>query len=173
LNSTGNLVIFDLDGVITSEEAYWDAAGLTLHELCYSPRYWNIEQSVLSTNGHYTPVDTAEESRALSRAMFPEEEILELKARAINSNWDTCFTVVCLHLIDLLSIVPDLPVLLPLKPWDAEWLVGFREQTVLRGQMGVMDVQAGWSFQGEREDKGERKMPGDHKGRPYYTRLIS
>ena len=38
-----NLIVFDLDGVITSEEAYWDAAGLTLHELMYSQRYWNIE----------------------------------------------------------------------------------------------------------------------------------
>src|SRR5260370_9324977 len=37
-----NLLIFDLDGVITSEEAYWDAAGLTLHELLYSPRYWGL-----------------------------------------------------------------------------------------------------------------------------------
>src|SRR5260370_40031994 len=36
------LLIFDLDGVITSEEAYWDAAGLTLHELLYSPRYWGL-----------------------------------------------------------------------------------------------------------------------------------
>ena len=132
---SGNLVIFDLDGVITSEEAYWDAAGLTLHELCFSPRYWNIEQSVLSANGRYTPAVTAEESRTLSRAMFPEAEILELKARAINSNWDTCYTVVCLHLIDLLSSVPDLPGLMPLKPWDAEWLVGFREQVVRRGRM--------------------------------------
>ena len=167
---SGNLVIFDLDGVITSEEAYWDAAGLTLHELCFSPRYWNIEQSVLSANGRYTPAVTAEESRTLSRALFPEAEILELKARAINSNWDTCYTVVCLHLIDLLSSVPDLPGLMPLKPWDAEWLVGFREQVVRRGRMDGMDGMdgmAGHRFQ------GDRKFQGDHKGRPYYTRLIS
>ena len=38
-----NLIVFDLDGVITSEEAYWDAAGLTLHELLYSPSYWDVE----------------------------------------------------------------------------------------------------------------------------------
>src|SRR5712691_2477196 len=35
-----HLIIFDLDGVITSEEAYWDCGGLTLHELLYSPYYW-------------------------------------------------------------------------------------------------------------------------------------
>ena len=110
-----NLVIFDLDGVITSEEAYWDAAGLTLHELWQSPLYWNVEQSVLNANGQYSPAVTAEESRALSRAMFPEADILALKARAINSNWDTCYAVVCLHLIELLLSVPDLPVLPAIK----------------------------------------------------------
>ncbi len=36
------LIIFDLDGVITSEEAYWDCGGLTLHELLYSPCYWGL-----------------------------------------------------------------------------------------------------------------------------------
>src|SRR5258708_16071509 len=78
-----NLIIFDLDGVITSEEAYWDAAGLTLHELMYSPRYWG-----LGAGSEYHPATTARESRRVSRAIFPETEILTLKARAINSNWD-------------------------------------------------------------------------------------
>src|SRR5258706_15869930 len=79
-----NLIIFDLDGVITSEEAYWDAAGLTLHELMYSPRYWG-----LGASSEYHPATTARESRRVSRAIFPETEILTLKARAINSNWKT------------------------------------------------------------------------------------
>jgi phosphoglycolate phosphatase-like HAD superfamily hydrolase len=39
-----NIIVFDLDGVITSEEAYWITAGLVLHELLFSPRYWNIQQ---------------------------------------------------------------------------------------------------------------------------------
>ena len=37
-----DVIVFDLDGVITSEEAYWITAGLVLHELLFSPRYWNI-----------------------------------------------------------------------------------------------------------------------------------
>ena len=123
-----NLIVFDLDGVITSEDAYWDAAGLTLHELCYSPSYWNLNASASSADGHYHPVVTAQESRSISRALFPEEEILALKARAINSNWDTCYATVCLHLIHLLLAVPDLAALLPLQPWDATWLARFRKQ---------------------------------------------
>src|SRR6266567_4903346 len=63
-----NLVIFDLDGVITSEEAYWDTAGLVLHELLYSPRYWNIYKTARA----YHPVQTAEESRRISRETLPE-----------------------------------------------------------------------------------------------------
>jgi phosphoglycolate phosphatase-like HAD superfamily hydrolase len=118
-----NLIVFDLDGVITSEEAYWDAAGLTLHELMYSPRYWN-----LGAASEYHPAATAEESRCISRAIFPESELLALKARAINSNWDTCYITVCLHLIDLLARLPDLPALLPLQPWDAQWTAAFRTQ---------------------------------------------
>ncbi|HLZ80814.1 MAG TPA: HAD hydrolase-like protein, partial [Ktedonobacteraceae bacterium] len=155
-----NLVIFDLDGVITSEEAYWDAAGLTLHELWQSPLYWNVEQNDLNANGLYSPASTADESRTLSRAMFPEADILALKARAINSNWDTCYAVVCLHLIDLLLSVPDLPALLPLKPWDAEWLASFREQ-------GLQKVtQPGQGLPGDTQG-----LQGDHKGRPYHGRF--
>ena len=119
-----NLIIFDLDGVITSEEAYWDAAGLTLHELLYSPRYWNVE----GDTKQYRPAASAEESRRISRATFPESEIVALKARAINSNWDTCYAAVCLHLIDLLALLPNLTALLPLQPWNAGWLAVFRKQ---------------------------------------------
>ncbi len=123
-----NLVVFDLDGVITSEEAYWDAAGLTLHELCYSPRYWNLDAGILGADGQYHPVVTAEESRRTSRAILSEAEILTIKARAINSNWDSCYVAACLSLIDLLALVPDLQSLLPLQPWDAAWLTAFRKQ---------------------------------------------
>lgn len=129
-----NLVIFDLDGVITSEEAYWDAAGLTLHELLYSPRYWGLDKGELEADGQYHPARTAEESRRISRAVFPESEIQTLKARAINSNWDTCYAAACLHLIDLLSLLPDCSSLLPLQPWDAGWIANFR------GQIGTVDV---------------------------------
>ncbi len=118
-----NLIVLDLDGVITSEEAYWDAAGLTLHELMYSPHYWNIGAA-----RQYHPAANAEESRRVSRATFPEVEILALKARAINSNWDTCYAAACLHLIDLLALSPDLPALLPPQPWDTQWIAAFRAQ---------------------------------------------
>ncbi len=140
-----NLVVFDLDGVITSEDAYWDAAGLTLHELCYSPRYWNLGKSALGADGQYHPVVIAEESRSTSRATFPEGEILILKARAINSNWDTCYVMACLHLIDLLSEVPDLTDILPLRPWDFAWLASFRKKGVQKERMPGSKPLFNWS----------------------------
>jgi phosphoglycolate phosphatase-like HAD superfamily hydrolase len=142
-----NLIVFDLDGVITSEEAYWDAAGLTLHELVHSPQYWNIGAA-----RRYHPVADAEESRRVSRAIFPESEILALKARAINSNWDTCYAAVCLHLIDLLALSPGLPALLPPRPWDAQWIAAFRAQMT-----------------SAEEQRGKSAMQGDRKGYPYMS----
>jgi hypothetical protein len=61
------LIIFDLDGVVTSEEAYGDCGGLTLHELLYSPSYWG-----LSADPSYQPVTTVAQSRRLSRMVYPE-----------------------------------------------------------------------------------------------------
>jgi phosphoglycolate phosphatase-like HAD superfamily hydrolase len=119
-----NLVIFDLDGVITSEEAYWDTAGLVLHELLYSPLYWNVG----AANRAYHPVQSAEESRRVSRETLPESLIVGLKARAVNSNWDTCYAGFCLYLIELLTLVPERASLFPLRPEDAGWITAFRQQ---------------------------------------------
>jgi phosphoglycolate phosphatase-like HAD superfamily hydrolase len=145
-----NLIIFDLDGVITSEEAYWDAAGLTLHELLYSPRYWGLDRSELGRDGQYHPATTAQECRRISRAVFPESDILALKGRSINSNWDTCYVVVCLHLIGLLRLLPDCSSLLPLEPWDEGWIAGFREFIGNTGAIGDYAAETG---------PGRRKRP--------------
>ncbi len=123
-----NLILFDLDGVITSEESYWDCAGLTLHELLYSPRYWQ-----LASDSDYRVATSASESRSLSRLTFPSWLIFSFKARSLNSNWDTCYATVCLHLIALLAQLPRSSLLQPLQPWDASWLTALREQvTTLR-----------------------------------------
>src|ERR1700692_3251927 len=115
------LVIFDLDGVITSEDAYWDTAGLVVHELLYSPRYWHIDPSL----EHYLPPQTGEESRRVSRAVLAEALVLDLKARSVNSNWDTCYAGFSLHLIELLAQLPDRAALVPLLPWNEGWIADF------------------------------------------------
>ena len=118
-----NVIVFDLDGVITSEKAYWVTAGLVLHEILYSPRYWNVS----GVTTPYHPVTTAEECFRLSYETLPEAVILKFKARSINSNWDTCYMAVSLCLIDLLTKLPDRSLLFPLRPWEADWIATFRQ----------------------------------------------
>jgi phosphoglycolate phosphatase-like HAD superfamily hydrolase len=140
-----NLLIFDLDGVITSEESYWDCAGLTLHELLYSPRYWNVAQAA-----NYRPAANAQESREISRQTLPEWLILSFKARALNSNWDTCYAAVCLHLVDLLAHLPEPSKLLPLEPSDADWITRLRTQvaeTRLGERWNIHSLHAAWRIQ--------------------------
>jgi phosphoglycolate phosphatase-like HAD superfamily hydrolase len=121
-----NLIVLDLDGVITSEEAYWDTAGLVLHELLYSPRYWNIAHRVAP----YQPPSSAEESHRLASQVFPSEALIYLKSRSINSNWDTCYCAVVLHLIELLAALPlpERAALFPLQPEREEWIATFRHR---------------------------------------------
>ena len=111
-----NIIVFDLDGVITSEEAYWDTAGLVVHELLYSPRYWNVGKS-----SAYVPVQSAAESRSTSRQVLPNDVIADFKARSVNSNWDTCYCGFCLYIITLLARLSDCSSLLPLHPEQADW----------------------------------------------------
>ncbi len=134
--SSTKLIIFDLDGVITSEEAYWDTAGLVIHELLYSPLYWNIE----NTTNAYQPVATADASRSLSRGILPESVIVGFKSRTVNSNWDTCYCGFCLYLIHLLTLVPDKEALLPLRPADKDWNAAFREQLTTIADKDIHDT---------------------------------
>ncbi|GAC1615650.1 MAG: hypothetical protein NVS4B9_04980 [Ktedonobacteraceae bacterium] len=130
-----NVIIFDLDGVITSEEAYWDTAGLVLHELLYSPRYWNIVGASL-----YQPPVTAQECHRVSRETLPEAIILNFKAHSINSNWDTCYAAVCICLLDLLAQLPNCSALFPLQPWDVNWIAAFREALARTPDPKVIDA---------------------------------
>ena len=130
-----NLIVFDLDGVITGEDAYWDTAGLVSHELLYSPLYWHIDTRAAA----YQPVTSADESRRLSRDILPEAVIMRLKSRSVNSNWDTCYAGFCMYLIYLLSLLPDVTPLLPLRPSEHDWIAAFRAQLALLPERPMLD----------------------------------
>jgi len=133
-----NIIVFDLDGVITSEEAYWDTAGLVVHELLYSPRYWNVGAASV-----YVPAQSAEESRRVSRRVLPTDIIADFKARSVNSNWDTCYCGFCLYLIALLARLPDCSALLPLRPEQADWNAAFRRAlATLPGERNSIDPES-------------------------------
>lgn len=94
-------VVLDMDGVLTSEEAYWDAAGLVLRELLESPAYLGLSPP------HYSPVSElyyqklAKATRSEWRKYLPPELIVHCKARGINSNWDLAYLAAGLYLAPL------------------------------------------------------------------------
>src|SRR5258708_30151465 len=118
-----NLLILDRDGVIDREKRWWARAGLALPDLVNIPRVW-----IRASGTPFQPAANAQQSRAVSRETFPEWLILSFKARALNSNWDTCYAATCLHLIDLLAHLPHSAELRPDEPWDAQWLAALRAQ---------------------------------------------
>lgn len=93
-------IIFDMDGVITGEERYWDAAALVVWELFFSPRYLG-----LTPPGGLPPFQPDPSPGCISvvrRFVFDEDRTVAFfKRKAVNSNWDLAFLVFSFHLIRL------------------------------------------------------------------------
>ncbi len=79
-------IIFDMDGVITTEEKYWACARLTLWEL------------VTKTLGLANAFGDAVHDEAIREAVAPDPDIYTLKGRAVNSNWDIAYVLACVYL---------------------------------------------------------------------------
>ena len=79
-------VIFDIDGVLLSEERYFDVSALTVWEILYSPSYMGLT----AEQEDFDPVSVTEGQIASCRnIVWGHDELLSwLKARGINSNWD-------------------------------------------------------------------------------------
>lgn len=69
-------VLFDLDGVITSERIYWNCSGLALAKYL----------------GKEVPEKEGEKIR-LARSLLPDEVIRGFKENGVNSNWDITYAV--------------------------------------------------------------------------------
>lgn len=93
------LLVFDLDGVITSEERYWQAARLTVAETIAGESY-------LGSSDYFgRPFEAATALEEIGENAIGDRFIYEVKRRAINSNWDLTFLAVSLHLLAILSRV--------------------------------------------------------------------
>lgn len=93
-------IIFDMDGVITGEDRYWDAAALTVWELLYSERYLGLERRP-DLPAFKTGV-SPREITMLRRIIFQEERVIAFfKQRAVNSNWDLAFLTFVYQLLYL------------------------------------------------------------------------
>jgi phosphoglycolate phosphatase-like HAD superfamily hydrolase len=91
------LLVFDLDGVITSEQKYWNTARLTVWEMLCQPHYLGLAEhfGVGLTNPDLV--------LAQGEAVIGTDFITELKNRAVNSNWDLTFFVVSLQIVAILA----------------------------------------------------------------------
>lgn len=79
-------IIFDMDGVITSEQNYWDIAALTVYELLNAAHYYGEEP--------FDPMDALRRVKAIRSEVFFEDRTITLvKERGVNSNWDLGFVV--------------------------------------------------------------------------------
>jgi phosphoglycolate phosphatase-like HAD superfamily hydrolase len=83
------LIIFDLDGVITTEHIYWDCARLTL---------WELLQLRLQV---WLPYGPAVHDVCAREYVLPQSTVFNIKNRAINSNWDLTFLGACALLLAL------------------------------------------------------------------------
>ncbi|MBR0365324.1 MAG: hypothetical protein IJH94_00805, partial [Clostridia bacterium] len=82
-----NTVIFDMDGVITSEENYWNSAALTVREF-------------LSAGDVSDPAEMSRNVYEIRREVFADDRIIsELKGRGVNSNWDLGYITVLIAYI--------------------------------------------------------------------------
>ena len=80
-------ILLDLDGVITSEEVYWNTAALTVWEFLNS--------------SHYYGTDTIQPAAAMEQLSFIRDEVFcqdavikTVKERGINNNWDLAWFVI-------------------------------------------------------------------------------
>ncbi len=93
-------IIFDMDGVITSEYIYWDTAALTVYELLTDYRFYGK-----------TEIDREfclENYGELRRIIFDNDKTIRaVKALGVNTNWDLAYLTFCISRY----IEPDLDTL--------------------------------------------------------------
>lgn len=82
-------ILFDIDGVLLSEDQYFDATGLTVHELLTSPRWLGLSISDLPS---YTPTPAEATVKNIRSIVFHADRVLYvMKSAGVNSNWDMAY----------------------------------------------------------------------------------
>ncbi|HJV44770.1 MAG TPA: HAD hydrolase-like protein [Bacillota bacterium] len=97
------MILFDVDGVLLSEERYFDASALTVWEMLFSPNYLGLE------NEAFTPTPQEEQIRSIRKVIFDDDFVLSfMKSRGINANWDMVFLSFGHQLISIMEqLLPE------------------------------------------------------------------
>ena len=83
-------ILFDMDGVITSEQNYWNCAALTVYEYLHSNKFYGTE----TISAAWCMEHVAE---IRSDIFYQDKTIKVLKERGVNSNWDLGYIVFALY----------------------------------------------------------------------------
>lgn len=95
-------ILFDVDGVLLSEERYFDASGLTVWEIIHSDHYLGLAPDQFKT------VYRDEEINRIREQVFVQDEVLKLlKSRGLNANWDMIYLTLSDQLIHLLTQIKE------------------------------------------------------------------
>lgn len=79
-------ILFDMDGVITSEEMYWKAAALTVYEFINSKKYYGSED--------INPSECMLMAEELRAKYFCDDKTIKFaKNKGLNNNWDLVYIV--------------------------------------------------------------------------------
>lgn len=84
-----NKIIFDLDGVITSELAYWQAAALGAYDLLFDSEHYGI-------GGIDREYCRRQYQHIYTTIMCGGRTVKAVKRLGINTNWDLLYTVFCI-----------------------------------------------------------------------------
>ena len=91
-------IIFDMDGVITSEECYWNTAALVVWELLFSER--GLALPTPPSLPPFEPAPDPTRVAAVRRVIFQNDRVITFfKRRALNSNWDLAFYTFAFQLV--------------------------------------------------------------------------
>ncbi len=94
-------ILFDIDGVMLSEERYFDASALTIYELLTSPQYGGLE---IPGWLQFHPEMNEQEIRSLRRLVFADDDVLRtMKQCGVNANWDMVYLQTAFQLTEILS----------------------------------------------------------------------
>jgi len=94
-------VLFDVDGVMLSEERYFDASALTVYELLFSPFYLGLTPGALPP---FQATLKEAEVQSVRKAVFVDDEVLHaMKQVGINANWDMVYLQTAFQLAQLLA----------------------------------------------------------------------
>jgi phosphoglycolate phosphatase-like HAD superfamily hydrolase len=95
-------ILFDVDGVLLSEEHYFDASALTVWEMLISSNYLGLAPERFKT-GY-----SEDEIKGIRESVFENDKVLKfMKSRGLNANWDMIYLSFCHQLIHLLSQVKE------------------------------------------------------------------